>query len=47
MKAITAGGSMQPAALPTTKGHINFFEDLEHVRSLCNFTYLLNTKKIV
>ncbi|KIK05072.1 hypothetical protein K443DRAFT_373534 [Laccaria amethystina LaAM-08-1] len=30
MKAITAGGSMQPAALPTTKGHINFFEDLEH-----------------
>ncbi|EDR03685.1 uncharacterized protein LACBIDRAFT_306769 [Laccaria bicolor S238N-H82] len=30
MKAITAGSSMQPAALPTTKGHINFFEDLEH-----------------
>lgn len=22
---------MQPAVLPTTDGHINFFEDLEHV----------------
>ncbi|KIJ97984.1 hypothetical protein K443DRAFT_223892 [Laccaria amethystina LaAM-08-1] len=30
MKAITAGGAMQPAALPTTKGHINLFEDLKH-----------------
>ncbi|KAJ6518986.1 hypothetical protein C8R45DRAFT_10891 [Mycena sanguinolenta] len=24
------GGSMRPAVLPTTGGHINFFEDLEH-----------------
>ncbi|KAJ7088467.1 hypothetical protein B0H15DRAFT_841452 [Mycena belliarum] len=30
MEALTAGGSMQPAVLPTTGGHINFFEDLEH-----------------
>ncbi|KAF8870554.1 hypothetical protein BD779DRAFT_1680987 [Infundibulicybe gibba] len=29
-EAIEAGGSMQPAVLPTTNGHINFFEDLEH-----------------
>ncbi|KAJ7665000.1 hypothetical protein B0H17DRAFT_1091082 [Mycena rosella] len=27
---LTAGGSAQPAILPTTDGHINFFEDLEH-----------------
>ncbi|KAJ7255005.1 hypothetical protein B0H12DRAFT_1233266 [Mycena haematopus] len=27
---LVAGGSMQPAILPTTDGHINFFEDLEH-----------------
>ncbi|KAJ7106418.1 hypothetical protein C8R43DRAFT_1092041 [Mycena crocata] len=27
---LAAGGSMQPAVLPTTDGHINFFEDLEH-----------------
>ncbi|KAJ6534226.1 hypothetical protein B0H19DRAFT_911064, partial [Mycena capillaripes] len=27
---LIAGGSMQPAVLPTTDGHINFFEDLEH-----------------
>ncbi|KAJ7342451.1 hypothetical protein DFH08DRAFT_874302 [Mycena albidolilacea] len=26
---LVAGGSMQPAVLPTTDGHINFFEDLE------------------
>ena len=45
MKAIAAGGSVQPTALPTTKGHINFFEELEHVRSLCSSTYLLNTQK--
>ncbi|KAF8163935.1 hypothetical protein K438DRAFT_1985047 [Mycena galopus ATCC 62051] len=28
--AAAAGGLMQPAVLPTTDGHINFFEDLEH-----------------
>ncbi|KAJ7032190.1 hypothetical protein C8F04DRAFT_959306 [Mycena alexandri] len=27
---LIASGSMQPAVLPTTDGHINFFEDLEH-----------------
>ncbi|KAK7062190.1 hypothetical protein R3P38DRAFT_2833944 [Favolaschia claudopus] len=27
---LAAQGSMQPAVLPTTDGHINFFEDLEH-----------------
>ncbi|KAF7356010.1 hypothetical protein MVEN_00930400 [Mycena venus] len=27
---VAAGGSMQAAVLPTTDGHINFFEDLEH-----------------
>jgi len=30
LNELTAGGSMQPAVLPTTDGHINFFEDLEH-----------------
>ncbi|KAJ7431660.1 hypothetical protein B0H11DRAFT_1666850, partial [Mycena galericulata] len=30
IEELTAGGSAQPAVLPTTDGHINFFEDLEH-----------------
>ncbi|KAJ7115374.1 hypothetical protein C8R44DRAFT_223442 [Mycena epipterygia] len=30
LEELTAGGSAQPAILPTTDGHINFFEDLEH-----------------
>ncbi|KAJ6570996.1 hypothetical protein DFH09DRAFT_1261118 [Mycena vulgaris] len=30
LEELTAGGSAQPAVLPTTDGHINFFEDLEH-----------------
>ncbi|KAJ6619291.1 hypothetical protein B0H10DRAFT_2026819 [Mycena sp. CBHHK59/15] len=30
LEALTAGGSAQPAVLPTTDGHINFFQDLEH-----------------
>jgi len=29
---LTAGGSAQGAVLPTTNGHINLFEDLEHDR---------------
>lgn len=28
---VIAAGSMQAAVLPTTNGHINFFEDLEQV----------------
>lgn len=31
MKLIASSSSMQVAALPTTNGHINLFEDLEHV----------------
>ncbi|KAJ7745820.1 hypothetical protein DFH07DRAFT_963179 [Mycena maculata] len=34
LEAMPAGGSLQPAVLPTTDGHINFFEDLEHVAVL-------------
>ncbi|KAJ6541064.1 hypothetical protein DFH09DRAFT_1263262 [Mycena vulgaris] len=30
LEELTAGGSAQPAVLPTTDGHINFFEGLEH-----------------
>ncbi|KAJ7268506.1 hypothetical protein C8J57DRAFT_1325319 [Mycena rebaudengoi] len=30
LEELTAGGSAQPAILPTTDGHINFFGDLEH-----------------
>ncbi|KAJ7735829.1 hypothetical protein DFH07DRAFT_927928 [Mycena maculata] len=30
LEVLTAGESMQRAVLPTTDGHINFFEDLEH-----------------
>ncbi|KAJ6462260.1 hypothetical protein C8R47DRAFT_1327228 [Mycena vitilis] len=30
LAGLIPGGSMQPAVLPTTDGHINFFEDLEH-----------------
>jgi hypothetical protein len=32
MKLIASSSSMQVAVLPTTDGHINLFEDLEHVR---------------
>ena len=32
MKLIASSSSMQAAVLPTTNGHINLFEDLEHVR---------------
>jgi hypothetical protein len=31
MKLIASSSSMQVAVLPTTNGHINLFEDLEHV----------------
>ncbi|KAJ7662538.1 hypothetical protein DFH06DRAFT_1190259 [Mycena polygramma] len=30
LAGLIPGGSMQSAVLPTTDGHINFFEDLEH-----------------
>ncbi|KAJ7149672.1 hypothetical protein C8R46DRAFT_964215 [Mycena filopes] len=30
LAGLIASGSIQPAVLPTTDGHINFFEDLEH-----------------
>ena len=41
MEAITAGWLHTAVALPTTKRHINFFEDPEPVSSLCNSTNLL------
>lgn len=31
---VIAAGSMQAVVLPTTNGHINFFEDLEQVSLL-------------
>ncbi|CAK5274416.1 unnamed protein product [Mycena citricolor] len=36
LEQATSHGSLKPAVLPTSGGHINFFEDLEHARPAPN-----------
>jgi len=46
MKLIASSSSMRVAALPTTNGHINLFEDLEHVCHLTTLVFMVHNSVI-